>query len=138
LAFISIIINSPRRAFLEEILLEAGYKVGVYSSPHILRFTERLRINKQELSASAHCDAFSVVELYRQKTSLSFFEYVTLSCLHLLKQAQCDFILLEVGLGGRLDATNMVVKIRYFFRSTANLCYQIGRESLCLQTLFWR
>ncbi len=95
-------------AFLEEILLEAGYKVGVYSSPHILRFTERLRINKQELSASAHCDAFSVVELYRQKTSLSFFEYVTLSCLHLLKQAQCDFILLEVGLGGRLDATNMV------------------------------
>lgn len=95
-------------AFLEEILIAAGYKVGVYSSPHILRYTERLRINKQELSESEHCEAFSVVELYRQTTSLSFFEYVTLSCLHLLKIAQCDFILLEVGLGGRLDAINMV------------------------------
>ncbi|MCK5818182.1 MAG: bifunctional tetrahydrofolate synthase/dihydrofolate synthase [Psychromonas sp.] len=95
-------------AFLEEMLVEAGYKVGVYSSPHILRYTERLRINKEELSDDAHCNAFSVVERYRQKILLSFFEYVTLSCLYLLKLAQCDFILLEVGLGGRLDATNMV------------------------------
>ncbi|WP_372881521.1 bifunctional tetrahydrofolate synthase/dihydrofolate synthase [Psychromonas sp.] len=95
-------------AFLEEILIQAGYKVGVYSSPHIQRYSERLRINKQELSEQAHCQAFSVIEKARAETSLSYFEYATLGCLYLLKQAQCDYILLEVGLGGRLDATNVV------------------------------
>ncbi len=95
-------------AFLEEILIQAGYKVGVYSSPHIQRYTERLRINHLELSESEHCQAFAKIEAARKDTSLSYFEYVTLGCLQLLKQAQCDFILLEVGLGGRLDATNMV------------------------------
>lgn len=95
-------------AFLEEILMQAGYKVGVYSSPHILRYTERLRINQQELSEELHCQAFAKIERARQTTSLSYFEYVTLGCLQLLKEAQCDFILLEVGLGGRLDATNIV------------------------------
>jgi len=95
-------------AFLEEILLQAGYKVGVYSSPHIQRYTERLRINKQEMAEQLHCDAFQEIEAIRGETSLSYFEYVTLGCLHILKQQQCDFILLEVGLGGRLDATNIV------------------------------
>ncbi|MCP4320522.1 MAG: bifunctional tetrahydrofolate synthase/dihydrofolate synthase [Psychromonas sp.] len=95
-------------AFLEEILLQAGYKVGVYSSPHIQRYTERLRINKQEMAEQLHCDAFREIEAIRGETSLSYFEYVTLGCLHILKQQQCDFILLEVGLGGRLDATNVV------------------------------
>lgn len=95
-------------AFLEEILLQAGYKVGVYSSPHIQRYTERLRINKQELPDQAHCDAFAAIETIREETSLSYFEYATLGCLTLLKEAHCDYILLEVGLGGRLDATNVV------------------------------
>jgi len=95
-------------AFLEEILVQAGYKVGVYSSPHIQRYTERLRINKKEMPAQLHCDAFATIESLRGETSLSYFEYVTLGCLHILKAQQCDFILLEVGLGGRLDATNVV------------------------------
>lgn len=95
-------------AFLEEILIQAGYKVGVYSSPHIQRYTERLRINKQEMSEASHCEAFAKIESIRGETSLSYFEYVTLGCLDILKQQQCDFILLEVGLGGRLDATNVV------------------------------
>ena len=95
-------------AFLEEILVRAGYKVGVYSSPHIQRYTERLRINHNELTEQVHCDAFSIIEVARKETSLSYFEYATLACLYLLKEAQCDFILLEVGLGGRLDATNIV------------------------------
>lgn len=95
-------------AFLEEILIQAGYKVGVYSSPHIQRYTERLRINHLELPESQHCQAFSKIETMRKDISLSYFEYVTLACLQLLKEAQCDFILLEVGLGGRLDATNIV------------------------------
>ena len=95
-------------AFLEEILIQAGYQVGVYSSPHIRRYNERLRINHVELSDQQHCDAFSKIEIGRGETSLSYFEYATLACLALLKEAKCDFIILEVGLGGRLDATNMV------------------------------
>ena len=95
-------------AFLEQILLQAGYKVGVYSSPHIQRYTERLRINKQEMPEQLHCDAFAKIESLRGDTSLSYFEYVTLGCLDILKAQQCDYILLEVGLGGRLDATNVV------------------------------
>ncbi|GLS91491.1 bifunctional protein FolC [Psychromonas marina] len=95
-------------AFLEEILIQAGYKVGVYSSPHIQRYTERLRINKQEMPEQFHCQAFEKIESLRGDTSLSYFEYVTLGCLDILKAEKCDFILLEVGLGGRLDATNVV------------------------------
>ena len=95
-------------AFLEEILIQAGFKVGVYSSPHIQRYTERLRINKKEMPEQLHCEAFTEIESQRGETSLSYFEYVTLGCLHILKAQQCDFILLEVGLGGRLDATNVV------------------------------
>lgn len=95
-------------AFLENILVQAGFKVGVYSSPHIQRYTERLRINKKEMPAQLHCDAFEQIESCRGDTSLSYFEYVTLGCLYILKAQQCDYILLEVGLGGRLDATNVV------------------------------
>lgn len=95
-------------AYLEQILIDAGYKVGVFSSPHIARYNERLRINKQELADAHHCQAFAVIEKARADISLSYFEFSTLACLYLLQQEQCDFILLEVGLGGRLDATNMV------------------------------
>jgi len=95
-------------AYLEKILTDNGYKVGVYSSPHIARYNERLRINHQELSDEFHCEAFAVIEKARGETSLSYFEFSTLACLYILQQQQCDYILLEVGLGGRLDATNMV------------------------------
>jgi len=95
-------------AYLERILLDQGFKVGVYSSPHIARYNERLRINHQELPDVQHCDAFAVIEEARGDTSLSYFEFSTLACLYLLQQQHCDYILLEVGLGGRLDATNMV------------------------------
>ncbi|MDA7745813.1 bifunctional tetrahydrofolate synthase/dihydrofolate synthase [Psychromonas sp.] len=95
-------------AYLERILIDAGFKVGVYSSPHIHRYNERLRINLLELDDQLHCEAFEVIEVARQNISLSYFEFATLACLYLLQQQQCDYILLEVGLGGRLDATNMV------------------------------
>ncbi|WP_298941043.1 bifunctional tetrahydrofolate synthase/dihydrofolate synthase [uncultured Psychromonas sp.] len=95
-------------AYLEKILIDAGFKVGVYSSPHIHRYNERLRINLLELDDQQHCEAFAVIEQARLDISLSYFEYATLACLYLLQQQQCDYILLEVGLGGRLDATNMV------------------------------
>ncbi|WP_434339299.1 bifunctional tetrahydrofolate synthase/dihydrofolate synthase [Motilimonas cestriensis] len=95
-------------ALLESMLMTAGYKVGVYCSPHLIRYTERVRINGQELSEQSHCDAFSTIEQGRGDTALTYFEFGTLGALYLLKQAQCDVILLEVGLGGRLDATNIV------------------------------
>ncbi|MNV06559.1 Bifunctional protein FolC [compost metagenome] len=88
--------------------MAAGYKVGVYSSPHLVRYTERVRVQNTELPESAHTASFAEIEAARGEISLSYFEFGTLSALWLFKQAQLDVVILEVGLGGRLDATNMV------------------------------
>jgi len=93
---------------LESILLAAGYRVGVYSSPHLVRYTERVRVQGGELPESAHTASFAAIEAARGDISLSYFEFGTLSALWLFQQAQLDVAILEVGLGGRLDATNMV------------------------------
>lgn len=95
-------------ATLEAIMMAAGYRVGVYSSPHLVRYTERVRIQGEELPESAHCASFAVLEAGRGDISLTYFEYGTLSALQLFKQANLDIVILEVGLGGRLDATNIV------------------------------
>ncbi|RXJ72976.1 bifunctional tetrahydrofolate synthase/dihydrofolate synthase [Veronia nyctiphanis] len=94
-------------AILEAILTKAGYKTGVYSSPHLIRYNERVRIDGRELDDERHCEAFSNIEAIRGDTSLSFFEFGTLAALWLFKQHDLDVVLLEVGLGGRLDATNI-------------------------------
>lgn len=93
---------------LEAILMAAGLRVGVYSSPHLVRYTERVRIQGAELSESDHTASFSAIERARGDTSLTYFEYGTLSALWLFTQAALDVVILEVGLGGRLDATNLV------------------------------
>lgn len=93
---------------LEAILLAAGLRVGVYSSPHLVRYTERVRIQGQELTPEQHCQSFALLEAGRGDISLTYFEYGTLSALQLFKQAALDVVILEVGLGGRLDATNIV------------------------------
>ncbi len=95
-------------ALMEAILLDAGYSVGVYSSPHLIRYTERVRINGKELSEDKHCEAFAYIEKQRADISLSFFEYGTLAALRLFQTEKVDIAILEVGLGGRLDATNVV------------------------------
>ena len=95
-------------ATLESILMAAGYRVGVYSSPHLVRYTERVRIQGDELPEAAHCASFAQLEAGRGDFSLTYFEYGTLSALQLFKQAKLDVVILEVGLGGRLDATNIV------------------------------
>ncbi|EJS90800.1 hypothetical protein AAUPMC_06832, partial [Pasteurella multocida subsp. multocida str. Anand1_cattle] len=92
---------------LETVLLKAGYRVGVYSSPHLLRYNERVRIQDQELPDEAHTASFAFIEQHKRE-SLTYFEFSTLSALHLFKQAKLDVVILEVGLGGRLDATNIV------------------------------
>ena len=93
---------------LESVLIAAGYRVGVYSSPHLLRYTERVRIQGDELPESFHTASFATIDAARAETSLTYFEFGTLSALLLFKQQAVDVAILEVGLGGRLDATNIV------------------------------
>ncbi|WMQ73246.1 MAG: Dihydrofolate synthase/folylpolyglutamate synthase [Sodalis sp.] len=93
---------------LEAILLASGMRVGVYSSPHLLRYTERVRIQGNELPEAAHSEAMAIIETGRGATSLTYFEFGTLAALQLFRQASLDVVILEVGLGGRLDATNII------------------------------
>lgn len=92
---------------LETILLNIGLKVGVYSSPHLIRYNERVRIQNKELADAMHTESFAFIQK-NKKESLTYFEFSTLSALYLFKQAQLDVVILEVGLGGRLDATNII------------------------------
>ncbi len=92
---------------LELVLLEMGLKVGVYSSPHLLHYQERVRINNALLPEALHTASFDFIQRHKTQ-SLSYFEFSTLSALHLFKQHALDVVILEVGLGGRLDATNIV------------------------------
>lgn len=93
---------------LESILLAAGLKVGVYSSPHLVRYTERVRIQGKEPTEQDFCRVFADIEAQRGDITLTYFEYGTLAALQLFKEADLDVVILEVGLGGRLDATNIV------------------------------
>ncbi|EJG1582281.1 TPA: bifunctional tetrahydrofolate synthase/dihydrofolate synthase [Vibrio parahaemolyticus] len=95
-------------ALMEAILLDAGYSVGVYSSPHLIRYNERVRINGVDVEDAKHCKAFDYVEKQRGDISLSLFEFGTLAALRIFQVENVDVVLLEVGLGGRLDATNVV------------------------------
>lgn len=93
---------------LEQLLLAQGYTVGVYSSPHLLNFNERLRINGADVADEQWVAGFAFVEQLRSDIALTYFEFTTLVAFYLLRQQQCDFCLIEVGLGGRLDATNII------------------------------
>lgn len=93
---------------LEMILIMEGIKVGVYSSPHLLRYQERVRIQGKELPEVDHSAVMAVIEAGREDTSLSYFEFSTLSAFQIFKQAELEVVILEVGLGGRLDATNII------------------------------
>ncbi len=95
-------------AFIENALIDEGYQVGVYSSPHIERFNERLRFNKQLIADQPLVEAFEKIENARQDVSLTYYEYTTLAALMIAQQKAPDVLILEVGLGGRLDATNMI------------------------------
>ena len=95
-------------AFLEAIYRARGYKVGAYTSPHILRYNERIRVDGQPVTDEAICQAFLRIDTVRGNTSLSYFEFGTLAALDIFAAAGVDVQLLEVGLGGRLDAVNIV------------------------------
>lgn len=95
-------------AMLEQVYLQAGYRVGCYTSPHILRYNERVRIMGREAADADLCAAFARVEEARGDTALTYFEFGTLAALCCFCQHELDVVILEVGLGGRLDAVNVV------------------------------
>jgi len=95
-------------AFLERMLSAGGYRVGLYTSPHLLRYNERVRIAGAEATDAELTAAFAAVEAVRQDVPLTYFEFGTLAALWLFARVQTDALVLEVGLGGRLDAVNIV------------------------------
>ena len=94
-------------AYLEAILLAAGYKTGLYTSPHLLRYNERVRIAGRESDDAALVEAFERIDGARGDTSLTYFEFGTLGAMAQFIDASVDVAVLEVGLGGRLDAVNV-------------------------------
>jgi dihydrofolate synthase/folylpolyglutamate synthase len=95
-------------AMLESVLKAAGYRTGLYTSPHLLRYNERVRVRGEEAGDAALCEAFAAVEAARRDIPLTYFEYGTLAALWLFARQNVEAAVLEVGLGGRLDAVNAV------------------------------
>jgi len=95
-------------AMLDRIYRDAGYQVGTYTSPHLVRYNERVLINGVEASDASLCEAFARVEQARGDISLTYFEFGTLAAFHLFREAGIQLAVLEVGLGGRLDAVNLL------------------------------
>jgi len=95
-------------ALLEAILGQAGYKVGLFTSPHLIHFQERCRLQEESVSEERLIEAFEWVQSQCNETSLTYFEFTTLAILHILSTSDLDVVVLEVGLGGRLDAVNIV------------------------------
>lgn len=95
-------------AALEAIITAAGLRCGAYTSPHLMRYNERVKVATQQASDADLCEAFAAIDQARGETSLTYFEFGTLAAFYLFRRASLDFWILEVGLGGRLDATNVI------------------------------
>jgi dihydrofolate synthase/folylpolyglutamate synthase len=100
-------------ALIEQICLHAGLTVGVYSSPHLVSFCERIRLNGSQITEAMLCDIFEKIDISRkdvgpQPIELTYFEFATLAALKAFSEQKVDVVILEVGLGGRLDAVNVI------------------------------
>lgn len=95
-------------AFIAQMLVAHGKRVGLYSSPHLSRYNERVRLSGSDATDEALCEAFEAVELARGSISLTYFEMGTLAAFWLFERENLDAVVLEVGLGGRLDAVNLI------------------------------
>lgn len=95
-------------ALLAAIYRAAGYRVAAYTSPHLLRYNERIAIDGEPVSDAALCEAFDRVDRARAEVSLTYFEFGTLAALWLFTRTPLDIVILEVGMGGRLDAVNII------------------------------
>lgn len=94
-------------AILDAILRAAGYKTGTYTSPHLLSYNERITISGQACEDNLICQAFDKIDSARSQTSLTYFEFATLAAIDIFCQQKIDIAILEVGMGGRLDAVNL-------------------------------
>ena len=95
-------------AMLEAILLAAGYRVAAYTSPHLLCYNERVRLQEQAVNDALLCEAFARIDQVRGDISLTYFEFGTLAALDIFYRQGLDVAILEVGMGGRLDAVNII------------------------------
>ena len=95
-------------AYLERILIESGYRTGLFTSPHLLTYNERVRVAGEDATDDALVDAFERIDAARAGTTLTYFEFGTLAALALFAERRVEAAILEVGLGGRLDAVNIV------------------------------
>ncbi len=95
-------------AALESLALSSELSVGCYTSPHLLKFNERIRINGQDIDDQSLVEAFECIEKHREDVALTFFEFTTLAALYNFAKISLDLLVLEIGLGGRLDAVNIV------------------------------
>jgi dihydrofolate synthase/folylpolyglutamate synthase len=95
-------------AMLESILTHAGYRTAVFTSPHLVRFEERLRLSSEAVTEAVLLPHFEAVETARGDTTLTYFEFTTLAILRCMAEAGPEVVILEVGLGGRLDAVNII------------------------------
>ena len=95
-------------AMLEAILLAAGYRVGTYTSPHLLTYNERVCLDGEPVSDLSLMESFARIDAAREDTSLTYFEFATLAALDIFYRQALDVVVLEVGLGGRLDAVNII------------------------------
>lgn len=93
-------------AYLNAMLNQCGYTTGVYTSPHFIDFNERIVVRGERVADQALCDAFEAIDGVRNDTALTYFEFTTLAAIHCFSKAAVDVAILEVGLGGRLDAVN--------------------------------
>ena len=95
-------------SFLESILCKNNINVGTFTSPHILKYNERIKINGKDIDDESLLNVFELIDQKRGNTTLTYFEFATLSAFYLFSKADLDVVVLEVGLGGRLDATNII------------------------------
>jgi dihydrofolate synthase/folylpolyglutamate synthase len=95
-------------AMLDAILRAQGYRVGLFTSPHLLRYNERIRVQGETASDAAICESFERIDRARGETTLSYFEFGALAALDIFARSELDAQILEVGLGGRLDAVNVL------------------------------
>lgn len=95
-------------AMLQSILLECGLRVGAYTSPHLLRYNERIQVNGKPVDDESLCQSFERIDQTRGDISLTYFEFGTLAAIDILQRSDVEIAILEVGLGGRLDAVNVL------------------------------
>jgi len=93
-------------AYCDAILSDLGYRTGVYTSPHFIEFNERIVVDNERVDDSLLCEAFDAIESHRGDVALTYFEFTTLAAVYCFTAAKIDVAILEVGLGGRLDAVN--------------------------------